>query len=303
MEQWKIGDIVVSKIVEFGGWLPIDMWFGIMPDCTPDALEQLAWLTPTYRRGDQINLSIHSFLIETPSHKIIVDTGIGNAKRRQWEFFNDLQTDFLSRADEVIPRDEVDLVVLTHLHSDHVGWNTRLVSGEWVPTYPDARYCVARSEYDYWLRYVNDPSIAVSYSDFAQMALDAREVYRDSIAPIVEAGLVDWVDPDEELVPGVTLFSTPGHTPGHMSVLLESGNERAIISGDVFHTQAQVGRSNWRAQFDSAPDEAIATRQTFLEQFADTSTLVLGTHFGTPTGNYIRRNGDSFKLVPVTGEP
>lgn len=301
MERWKIGEIVVTKITEIGGWLPIDLWYGLMPDCTPEALEQLEWLTPTYRRGDQVNLSIHTFLVETPTHKIVVDTGVGNAKRRQWDLLNNLDTDFLSRADAVIPRNEVDLVVFTHLHNDHVGWNTQLVDDEWVPTYRKARYCMVRPEYEHWLSYTSDSSIVDLYSPFAQMALDGHAVFQDSIAPIVDAGLVDWVEPGKELVPGVTLTSTPGHTPGHVSVLLQSGDAHAVISGDVFHTQAQVGRVGWSAQFDTAPGEAIATRQTFLEEFADTSTLVLGTHFGTPTGAYIRRDGDSFKLVPAVG--
>ncbi|MFC9833667.1 MBL fold metallo-hydrolase [Rhodococcus sp. NPDC127530] len=299
MEQWKIGDIVVTKIPEIAGWFPIDLWFSIMPECTREAVEQLQWLTPSYRRGDEINLSIHALLVETPTHKIVIDTGVGNAKRRNWELFNELDTDFLARLDEVCPRSEVDMVICTHLHNDHVGWNTQFVDGRWVPTYPDARYCFVRSEYDYWTKYVNDPATVDSYTEFAQVAIDGQEVYRDSIAPIVEAGLVDWVEPDREVVPGVTLLSTPGHTPGHVSVLLQSGDQSAVISGDVFHTQAQVGRLDWSVQMDSAPDEAAETRRTFLDRFADTSTLVLGTHFGTPTGNYIRRDGDSFKLVPV----
>lgn len=299
MEQWKVGDIVVTKIPEVGGWLPIDLWFAVMPDCTPEAVDQLEWLAPDYRRGDLISLSIHTFVVETPTHKFIIDTGAGNAKRRHWELFNELDTDFLARLDEVCPRNEVDMVLFTHLHVDHVGWNTQLVDGQWVPTFPDARYCFVRSEYDYWKKYVDDSTLSDSYSEFAQAAIDGQEVYRDSIAPIVEAGLVDWVEPDRELVPGVTLVSTPGHTPGHVSILLESGGESAIVAGDLFHAQSQVGRPDWTVQMDTAPGDARETRGSFLERFADTSTLVLGTHFGTPTGNYIRRDGDSFKLVPA----
>jgi glyoxylase-like metal-dependent hydrolase (beta-lactamase superfamily II) len=301
MEQWKVGDIVVTKIPEVGGWLPIELWYGILPDCTPETVEEIDWLSPTYRNGGLANLSVHSFMVETPTHKILVDTGVGNGKRRTWELFNELEGDFLSRADAVVPRNDVDLVLNTHLHTDHVGWNTELVDGEWVPTYPGARYCIVRSEHDHWTAYINDPAVQDSYSDFARAALDAKEVYRDSIAPVVEAGLVDWVEPGAELVPGVTLISTPGHTPGHVSVLLESGDQSAVISGDVFHGQVQVARPSWGAQFDSSPAESSATRSSFLERFADTSTLVLGTHFGTPTGNYIRRDGDTYKLVPAEG--
>lgn len=121
------------------------------------------------------------------------------------------------------------MVICTHLHTDHVGgWNTQLVDGRWVPTFPHARYRFVRSEYDYWTKYVNDSSTADSYTEFAQQAIDVHEVYRDSIAPIVEAGLVDWLEPNQEVVPGgVTVISTPGHTPGHVSVLLESGDETA----------------------------------------------------------------------------
>ena len=301
MEQWKVGDIVVTKIPEIAGWFPIELWLSVMPDCTLEAVEQLQWLTPDYRRGNEINLSIHTLLVETPTHKIIVDTGAGNGKRRQWELFHELETGFLSRLDDACPRDEVDMVICTHLHTDHVGWNTQLVDGRWVPTYPNARYRFVRAEYDYWTKYVNDALTADSYTKFAQQAIDVHEVYRDSIEPIIEAGLVDWVGPNQEVVPGVTLISTPGHTPGHVSILLESGDQTAVITGDLFHFQSQVARSDWSVQMDTAPSEAVETRRTFLERFADTSTLILASHFGTPTGNYIQRDGDSFKLVPARG--
>lgn len=299
MEQWKVGDIVVTKIPEVAGWFPIEMWFSVMPDCTLEAVQQLQWLTPTYRRGNTINLSIHALLVETPAHKVVIDTGVGNAKQRQWELFHELDTDFLARFDDICPRGEIDRVICTHLHSDHVGWNTHLVDGRWVPTYPNARYCFVRDEYDYWTKYVNDPSIQKSYTEFGQAAIDGHEVYRDSVAPIVEAGLVDWVECDQEVVPGVTLISTPGHTPGHVSVLLQSADQSAVVTGDLFHSQAQVGRSDWTVHMDTVPHQASETRRTFLERFADTSTLVLGTHFGTPTGNFIRRDGESFKLLPA----
>ncbi|MER6936114.1 MBL fold metallo-hydrolase [Nocardioides sp. NPDC127514] len=289
---------MVTKIPEVGGWLPIEMWLTIMPECTREAVDQLRWLSPTYRRDNLVGLSIHSFLVETPTHKIVVDTGVGNGKRRHWDLFNNLDTDFLGRLDEACPRADVDLVLCTHLHTDHVGWNTQRVDGHWIPTFPDARYCFARKEYDHWTAYVNDPSVATGSSQLAETEIDIPEVYLDSIAPVVEAGLVDWVEPDRELVPGVTLLSTPGHTPGHMSVLLHSGDQTAIISGDVFHAQVQVGRSEWTVQMDTAGEHARETRRAFLDEYADTSTLVLGTHFGTPTGNYIRRDGDSFMLVP-----
>lgn len=303
MEQWKVGDIVVTKIPEVAGWFPIDLWLSIMPECTLEAVDQLQWLSPTYRRGNEINLSIHALLVETPTHKIVVDTGIGNAKKRNWDLFDQLDTDFLERLDEACPRKEVDMVICTHMHNDHVGWNTQLLDGQWVPTHPDARYCFVREEYDYWAKYVTDPATVAAYSESAQFALDGHEVYRDSIAPIVDAGLVDWVQSDGEVAPGVTLFSTPGHTPGHVSIMLESGNDRAVISGDVFHFQSQVGRTDWSVELDMAPAQASDTRRTFLDRFADSSTLVLGTHFGTPTGNYIQRDGDSFKLVPVETGP
>ncbi len=129
--------------------------------------------------------------------------------------------------------------------------------------------------------------------------MDGAAVFEDSLKPIEEAGRIDWVEPGQEMTDGITLLSTPGHTPGHVSILIESAGESAVVTGDLFHSQAQVGRPDWGAAMDADPAAAERARRAFVERFADTSTLVLGTHFGTPTGSHIVRDGASYKLVPV----
>lgn len=299
MEQWKIGDILITKVEETEAWWPLDFWLNAMPSATRADVDAMTWLEPVYRRDEEVNGAIQSLLVETPEAKIVIDTGIGNHKTRLSPVFNQLDTDFLEKFEQVWRLEDVDLVVATHLHVDHVGWNTRLEGDTWVPTFPNARYLFVREEFDHWTAFVNDPHAGDAYSDFARAMVDGPAVFADSVRPIVDAGLVDWVEPGQQVVPGITLVSTPGHTPGHVSVLIESGGDSAVVTGDLFHSQAQISRPDWGAAMDSESTEADRTRRDFVERFADTSTIVIGSHFGTPTANLIVTDGSSYRLQPV----
>ncbi len=299
MEQWNVGAISITKVEETESWQPFETWLHIMSGCTREEVDQMPWLKPTYLLNEEVNLFVHSFLVETPTRKVVIDTGIGNGKKRVSPIFDHLDSDFLDRFERVWSREDVDAVVPTHLHLDHVGWNTRLEAGRWVPTFPNARYYFVRAEFEHWRAYAQDPLAAHDFSEFAQAMTDGAAVFEDSLQPIEEAGRIRWVEPGQEVTPGITLLSTPGHTPGHVSVLIESAGESAVITGDVFHTQAQIARPDWGAAMDADSTAAERARRAFIDRFADTSTLVLGTHFGTPTGNYIVRDGASYKLAPV----
>jgi glyoxylase-like metal-dependent hydrolase (beta-lactamase superfamily II) len=214
----------------------------------------------------------------------VVDTCIGNDKQRDVAAWNDLQLPFLDRfrAAGFDPL-AVDAVVCTHLHVDHVGWNTSLVDGRWCPTFAESRYLFAGPELRHW----------------EQEPFRQRPEHDDSIQPVVDAGLVDLVDVDAELAPGVSFLPTPGHTPGHCSVAIESGGERALITGDFMHHAVQVGAPGWRSHFDTDGDAAERTRREFLEANADTDLLVIGTHFGGPGAGRIVSVDGGYQLAAV----
>jgi glyoxylase-like metal-dependent hydrolase (beta-lactamase superfamily II) len=268
---------------------------------TREEVEAIDWLRPDYLVDGELNMVAHSLLVQTPVHRIIVDAGVGNGKQRLMPLFDHLQTDFLERFERVWSRDEVDGVICTHLHLDHVGGGTVFDSGRWQPTFPNARYYFVREEYEHWRAFAADPDAPKAYSEAAYTGIDAVAVFEDSLRPVEEAGLITWVEPGQTVVPGISLISTAGHTPGHVAVLIEDAGESAVVTGDLLHAAMQIARPDWSPDFDTDPQAAAKTRSAFIERFADSPTLVLGTHFGTPTGNRIVRDGQSHKLVPVHG--
>ena len=272
-EIWQIGDIKVTRVVE------MEVVGGsrfILPDATRDACLPYSWMQPHFM-DDSGNLvmSIHALVIEVGERRIIVDTCIGNDKERSIPNWSNLQTNFLKDMENIgYPVESIDTVLCTHLHVDHVGWNTRLVNDEWVPTFENARYLIGEDEWTYWDTN-EDPT---SYGN----------VMDDSVRPVIEAGLVDLVSTSETIAPGIRLESTPGHTPGHVSVLLESRGEEAVITGDCIHHPCQITRTDWCSSADYDKDQGRATREKILERLVETNVLVIGTHFATPTAGHIR---------------
>ena len=229
------------------------------------------WLVPHFSTSRYWwRLSIHTFVVRTPHHTILVDTCIGNDRNRGTiPAWHRMRTDYPARlaAAGVLP-EEVDYVLCTHLHADHVGWNTRLEDGRFVPTFPNARYLFHRAEWDYWKD--------------TQEELHAQ-VVADSLLPVVDAGLADLVAADHVIEDGVRLQHTPGHTAGHCSVLLGGGREGAIITGDMLHHPFQIAEPHQSSRVCRDPALAARTRIEFVERYADTDTLVLGSHFAPPT--------------------
>ncbi len=271
--QWQVGRVKITRIVEMevaGGTR------FILPDATREACLPLEWMRPHFMdEAGNLIMSIHALVVDTGERRIIVDTCIGNDKQRSIPNWTNLQTSFLKDLEAAgYPRESIDTVLCTHLHVDHVGWNTMLVDGSWVPTFPNARYLLARKEFEYW-----DAAEADALND---------GVMADSVRPVVEAGLVDLVDWEHRVCEEVSLTPTPGHTPGHVSIAIRSGGEQALITGDCFHHPCQMTRVDWcsSADFDSAAGQQ--TRETLLERYADSNVLVIGTHFATPTAGYIR---------------
>lgn len=284
MLQWKIGSVTVTSVVESESITSPRFLFGDMTKASvSEAADAHPWLRPNFVDADGYLLQkIQAFVIDTDSTTIVVDTCVGNDKVRHNPGWNALQLPFLDdlTAAGYAP-DAVDVVVCTHLHVDHVGWNTRLVDGRWVPTFPNARYLFARPEYEHWR--------STESTD--------GDVFGDSVQPIVDAGLADLVAVDHQVCAEVRLEPTHGHTPGHVSVVISAGGEQAVITGDMIHTPLQIALPQLSSAFDTDQEAARATRRAFLDRYSDGRTLVIGTHFGGPTAGKVSADGeDSWRL-------
>jgi glyoxylase-like metal-dependent hydrolase (beta-lactamase superfamily II) len=280
-QRWQVGDVRVTKVLELEVRGSVT-W--ILPDATSDNLRATPWLNPHFVDDEgKAVMSVHALVIESDGRRILVDTCVGNDKPRTIPGWNLRQGGFLGDlAAAGFPAETIDTVICTHLHVDHVGWNTRLVDGVWVPTFPKARYLIQKSEFAHW-----DANEEKVYGD----------VMGDSVRPVLDAGLADLVGADVRIAADVSLEPTPGHTPGHVSVHVESRGEEAWITGDLMHHPAQCAHPEWVSRADVDPDLALRTRRRFLERCAATGPLVLGTHFAGPTAGRIVRDGDAFRFA------
>ena len=281
MNRWRIGDVTIARIVESEA--PWDGTF-VLPDATAENVRRVGWLQPHFATADgRVHMSIHALVVESKGLRLMVDTCVGNDKNRQLvPAWHQMHGPFLSDlAAAGYPRESIDRVLCTHLHVDHVGWNTMLVNGKWVPTFPNARYLIGRKEWEHW-----------SVSKEA----DFREPVEDSVRPVIDAGLADFVEPGHRVNEEVWLEATPGHTPGHVSVRISSRGEEAVITGDLMHHPIQCANPQWASAFDSDADLARKTRREFLARYSDRPVLVFGTHFATPTAGHIVRDGDTWRF-------
>jgi len=283
MSKWRIGDVTVTKVVE------LEVTGGsrfLLPQATPDLIKPIAWLQPHFAdENGRLRMSIHSFIVETPTRRIIVDTCLGNDKQnRRIPHWNDRQGPFLADlADAGFPPGSIDTVLCTHLHVDHVGWNTMKRDGKWVPTFPQARYLVGRAEYEHW--------------STNTARADMQPILADSVTPILEAGLAQLVETDHRICDELSLIPTVGHTPGHVSLRIVSRGEEALITGDFMHHPCQIAHPEWDTTADSDPAQGIRTREAMFERLAGTPVLVIGTHFAGATAGRIVRDGDSYRLA------
>ena len=279
--QWQVGNVKITKVVE------LEATGGsrfILPDATRDAVLGIDWLQPHFMDADgRLIMSIHALIVETPDRRIMVDTCLGNDKRRAIPGWNMRSGPFLRDiAAAGYPRESIDTVLCTHLHVDHVGWNTMRVDGAWKPTFPNARYLIGRKEWDHWS------------AEGANRRGD--DPFGDSVKPVFDAGLVDFIEADHVICPEIRLEPTPGHTPGHVSVRISSRGEAALITGDVMHHPCQMAHPEWPSSADSDPAQARATREALLDHCADAPLLVIGTHFAGPTAGHVVRDGKVYRL-------
>lgn len=286
MLAWTIGDVSIVRVVEM---LPREPAKRLLPSATSERLDvHWEWMFPHFvDEAYNLRLSIHALVIESEGRRILVDTCVGNDKERAYRGMGRLRTPFLEHLDDAgYPAGSIDTVLCTHLHFDHVGWNTMLVDGQWVPTFSRARYLFAR-EWDYWR--------AVQEAD-AEVMQESLRVLADSVRPVVDAGLVDLVEADHRVTSEVWLEPTPGHTPGHVSVRISSKGQSAVITGDMVHNPVQFAEPTWKCYADDDTEQAVATRLAFVQRYGGTDTVVLGTHFPAPTAGRIVADGASWRF-------
>jgi glyoxylase-like metal-dependent hydrolase (beta-lactamase superfamily II) len=280
VNRWQVGDVRITSVVEIEAPIPPEL---VLPRATATAVLSHPWLAPDFATDDGlINLRIQLLVVESQGRRIAIDTCLGNDKPRTNEFFHLLQTPFLESLTAAgFAPESFDTVICTHLHVDHVGWNTRFVDGTWVPTFPNARYLIGRVESEHWDAYgIHEDG----------------DVYGDSVRPILEAGLADLIEFGHRVTDEVVLEPTPGHSPGHQSVHITSAGSEALITGDVMHHPLQCAEPELESAFDSDVDAARATRRALLQRYAGTDVLVIGTHFAGRGSGHLVADGDAWRL-------
>lgn len=278
MLKWRVGKVKITQVVEL---TTASLGPYLLPQATPEALEVLPWIDPFVDSEKRIVLSIHSLIIESDGQLLMVDTCIGNDKARTYPRWNRMQTDFLRKLEAAgFTPEQFDTVLCTHMHVDHVGWNTRLVDGAWQPTFANARYLYSEDEWAHWR---NEPQ-------------EYGPVIEDSVQPIFDAGLADLVRPDHRVTDEVWLEPTPGHTPGHVSIHIASEGEEAVITGDMIHHPCQIAHADWSSSADWNQELSAETRAAFLQRYSGRPVLIIGTHFAAPTAGHIVRDGESYRL-------
>jgi len=280
--QWKVGKVKITKVVELE---TVGSTRFILPLASNEEISKLPWLIPHFATEEgRLKMSIHSLVVETPKHRIVVDTGLGNDKEGRnvptWNNRNDPFLEKLTLAG--FHPDSIDTVLCTHLHVDHVGWNTKLADGKWVPTFANARYVFGKTEFEYWRDHSVEPTHIA--------------VFNDSVKPIWNAGMAELIASDAKLTDEISMISTPGHSPGHMSIHIRSDGEEGLLTGDVAHHPCQMAHLDWSSTADSDPRQSVVARRELFSRFADRPVLVIGGHYNA---GHIQREGDAFKFIAL----
>jgi glyoxylase-like metal-dependent hydrolase (beta-lactamase superfamily II) len=277
MDTITVGDVEITRVVERHG--PFGLLRTIvpgMPDPAPD------WLAPDHHdpATGVMLAAAQTWVLRSAGRTVLVDTGVGNDRVRTNPLFAGWQTDFLERLTEVVDPADVDVVVNTHVHADHVGWNTRGVDGEWVPTFPNASYLIPRADFEHF---------------------KGTEVHGDSVAPIVDAGLATLWENGFRVDENLELEAAPGHTPGSAVLRLRSGDDRAVFVGDMVHSPFQLTDPLCNSMFCLDEAQARATRLRVLGRAADEHELVVPAHFGGHGAAEVRHDGDAFAITTWAG--
>ncbi len=284
-KTYKVGDVEVTRISE--SILDSFTSASLLPDWNSLTDRQKMILSGSMEAKPAL-LSTHTWLVKTKKHTILVDTGAGNDKKRPFTpYFDHLYLPYLEKLSNAgIKPGDVDYVLMTHLHVDHVGWNTRLSNGEWVPTFPNAKYIFSKEEYEYY----KDPA---NHNDRNKTSVI---IQKDSILPIIEAGLAEMIHIDgSEFIDGLSFKPTPGHSINHSSITLSSCGKKALFSGDIFHTPIQVSYPKLNSIFDVFTDQARSSRLWGVEYALKQHAIVFSSHFPESSAGLVVRRGENFK--------
>jgi len=289
VRSWKIGDVTVSRIVEL--WKFTDHINMTIADAAPEEVVAMRWLHPHYATpdGEQI-MNFQGFLVQAPGLNLMLDTCIGNGRDRAFDVFRNLDTSFIADLASLgVAPEQVDVVLCTHLHFDHVGWNTYWDGAQWAPTFPNARYLFGRTEYDAWeaMRAEEDHGLH-----------DVRHL-ADAVDPIMARGLATLIDAHHRISEELWTEPSHGHSPGHIHLCIESKGERGVITGDLMHHPIQTALPGRPARFDMDTGRGQQTRIDFVERYRDSGVLVIGAHFADPTAGWIRSEGDGQRFFGV----
>ncbi|PWV98817.1 glyoxylase-like metal-dependent hydrolase (beta-lactamase superfamily II) [Hoeflea marina] len=282
-----IGDVRLTNLVEY--FAPTHDPVALYPDFDPSVIDlNRSWLSNAhwYENLQRLVVAIQIWIVHVDDKVILVDTGVGNFKPRaaaRMNMLNSLVPQWLAAADASF--EQVTHVVMTHLHGDHVGWNTVPGSEGWVPAFPNAQYFIPRRDFDYF-KALHETNPAADPS------------FGDSVLPVVAAGLARFVEPGDVVAGCLTAESAAGHTPGQMNYWLRRKDEQAVFCADLFHHPLQITNPDLNTAFCVLPETARETRLAFLERVADTGTLILPCHFGPPHCGYVNRTDNGFAFQP-----
>lgn len=279
----KLGDFALSRVIE--SEVPLLDAKEFFPDSDPAVFREHAhWLQPTHvdPKTGLLVLCMQSYVLRTARHTILVDACVGNDKdraahRMSWHKQSWPYLDNLARAG--FKPDDIDFVLCTHLHTDHVGWNTRLDNGRWVPTFPKAKYIFARKEYAFWEERAKS---------------GAPQSFLDSVLPVMEARRAVLVEGDHQIDDGVWFEPAPGHTEGNVVVNVESAGKRAVLCGDVIHHPVQLVHPEWSSRACEDKVLSALTRRALLDRLCDTDTLLAPAHFASPSIGHVVREKNHF---------
>jgi glyoxylase-like metal-dependent hydrolase (beta-lactamase superfamily II) len=285
-----VGNIQVERVVEAeGAFAPVDF---LLPGFDSKLLKSHAWLQPSFvDEQNRVMMSFHSYVIRTGRHVILVDGCVGNDKERPLRpVWHRQQGPYLQRlAAAGVRPEEVTLVFCSHLHADHVGWNTKLVDGRWVPTFPNARYLFGRTEYEHWEKQNRE-------AQKRGEALPNHGSFADSVLPVMDAKQADLVASDHQIEDGVHLEAAPGHTPGGCLLHVRNRGAHGIFSGDVIHTPVQLADPGLSSRFCSDAELSARTRRALCERIADTPSVLFTGHFPAPSASRIVRKAGAFSV-------
>jgi glyoxylase-like metal-dependent hydrolase (beta-lactamase superfamily II) len=292
MQQWTIGNTTITRVEELLGPLFDPTTF--FPDFDPAFIDKhRKWMLPGHFNvsANRIISSMHSWLVRTPHHTVLIDSCIGNGKDRMpFRDWHEMDGPWMHRlTDTGVRPEDIDFVMCTHLHVDHVGWNTRLENGQWVPTFPNAKYIFSQQEFDFW-------HAERDRNEGEAFARVNNKTFDDSVLPVMH--LAHLIEGSEAIIPDLLQVEpAPGHTPGSITVSLTDKGQEALFTGDILHHPLQVYEPHWNSAYCELPEQARATRLSVLEHCANRGSLMMPAHFGPSFAGEVRNDGDGFEFV------